>query len=48
MSLHNAQNKVYFKYFKRYFLFNHEILFLHAYIKLKVSYVCIVSYWEYT
>lgn len=37
ISLHNVQNKVYFKYFKRYFVFNHETLFLHTYIKLKVS-----------
>lgn len=44
ISLHNVQNKVYFKYFKRNFVFNHDILFLHTYNKLKVSYKCIVSY----
>lgn len=30
ISLHNVQNKVYFKYFKRYFVFNHDILLLNT------------------
>lgn len=30
------------------FVFNHDVLFLPTYIKMKVSYLCIVSFWEYT